>query len=73
MGHGYVVELKYLKQNEGSESRIDAAASKAVRQLRQYLADPALARQFPTVRFTGLALVFHASELVRSEAVAVGA
>ena len=73
MGHGYVVELKYLKQNEGSESRIDAAANEAVRQLRQYLADPALARQFPTVRFTGLVLVFHGSELVRSEAVAVGA
>ena len=71
MRHGYVVELKYLKQNERSDSRIDAAAGRAVEQLRQYLADPELARQFPTVRFTGLALVFRASELVRSEAVSV--
>ena len=71
MRHGYVVELKYLKQNERSESRIDAVAGGAVEQLRQYLADPELARQFPTVRFTGLALVFRASKLVRSEAVSV--
>ena len=71
MRHGYVVELKYLKQNERSEGRVDATASRAVEQLRQYLADPELARQFPTVRFTGLALVFRASELVRSEAVSV--
>ena len=71
MRHGYVVELKYLKRDEGSQGRIDAVASRAVEQLGQYLADPDLARRFPTVCFTGLALVFHASDLVRSEAVAV--
>ncbi|MDE0445137.1 MAG: hypothetical protein OXH96_00585 [Spirochaetaceae bacterium] len=39
-------------------------------QLRQYLADPPLARQYPAVQFTGLAIVFHGWEMVFSDAVA---
>ena len=38
-------------------------------QLRRYLADERLARQYPSVRFTGLALVFRGWELARCEAV----
>ena len=68
MRHGYVVELKYVRPGEGDE-RAAAAAQRATAQLRRYLADESLRRQYPTVQFTGLVLVFHGWELIRSEAV----
>lgn len=37
--------------------------------MRRYVADERLARQYPTVRFTGLAVVFHGWELTHAEAV----
>ena len=49
--------------------RAAAAVREAVDQLRRYLADERLARQYPSVRFTGLALVFWGWELARCEAV----
>jgi len=48
---------------------VAAAASEATAQLRRYLADERLARQYPGVRFTGLAVVFHGWELAYCEAV----
>ena len=39
-------------------------------QLRRYLADERLARQFPNVEFKGVALLFRGWELVHSEEVA---
>ena len=69
MRHGYVVELKYVKRGERGEQAVEAAAAEAAAQLRRYLSDETLGRQYPTVRFTGLALVFHGWELVREEAV----
>ena len=68
MRYGYVVELEYVKRGERA---VDAAAGEAVAQLRRYLSDETLGRgrQYPTVRFTGLAFVFHGRELVRGEAV----
>ena len=70
MRHGYVVELKYVKRGERKERAMDVAAAEASAQLRRYLADETLSRQYPTVQFTGLALVFHGWELVWREAIA---
>ncbi len=74
MRHGYVIELKYLKRSESAgEARVAAAAREAQTQLRQYLADERLTHQYPTVRFTGLAVVFHGWELVYCHAVVAAA
>ncbi len=68
---GYLIELKYLARSEQADgARVAAAAGDATAQLRRYLADERLARQFPGVRFTGLAVVFHGWEMVFSDAVA---
>ena len=70
MRHGYLIELKYLKRGESATAaRIAAAAREAQEQLRQYLADRRLPRQYPSVRFTGLAIVFHGWELAHADAV----
>ncbi len=72
MGHGYVIELKYLKRGEpADEPRVARAAQEEAAQVRRYVADERLARQYPTVRFTGLAVVFHGWELAHIEAVRV--
>ena len=71
--HGYLVELKYLKRGEPADgARLEALRGEAAGQLRRYLAEERLGRQYPGVAFTGLALVFHGWELVGSEAVAAG-
>ena len=71
--HGYLIELKYLKRRESAdEAGVAAAVSDATEQLRRYLADERLARQFPGVRFVGLAVVFHGWELAYCDAVATG-
>ena len=69
--HGFLIELKYLKRSEeAGETRVAAAVDGASAQLRRYLADARLARQYPAVQFTGLAVVFHGWEMVACEAVA---
>ena len=74
MRHGYVIELKYLKRGEpAGEARVARAAREAAAQVRRYVADERLARQYPTVRFTGLAVVFHGWELAHTEAVSAEA
>ena len=71
MRRGYVIELKYLKRSApAAQARIAQVAGKARAQLRRYLGDERLARQYPAVRFTGLALVFHGRELLHCDAVA---
>ena len=68
--YGYVIELKYLKRGAGdAEARIETAAREATAQLRRYLADERLARQYPKARFTGLAVVFHGWEMAPCKAV----
>ena len=72
--HGYVIELKYFKRGQVADrARIAATARTAEDQLRRYLADARLARQFPKVRFTGLAIVFHGWEMAHCSAVEAGA
>ena len=70
MRYGFVIELKYLSRAREPEPRVTAMADAAVAQLRGYLADRRLARQYPDVEFKGVALVFHGWELVHSEEVA---
>ena len=71
IGHGYVVEIKYLKRGESAdESRVAAVAAEAESQLHRYLDDESLARQYPAVSFAGLVIVFHGWEMVHCEAVA---
>ena len=68
--HGYVVEIKYLRRGESAdETRVAEATREAQAQLRRYLGDESLTRQYPTVAFTGLAVVFHGWEMVRCDAV----
>ena len=68
--HGYLIELKYLARSEpADETRVAATVSEATAQLQRYLADDRLARQFPGVRFTGLAVVFHGWEMAFCDAV----
>ena len=66
--HGYLLELKYVKRDEG-EAELDAALVEAKRQIERYLADERLVRQRPEVSYTGLAVVFHGWELARCVAV----
>ena len=68
--HGYVLELKYLARRDGaSEARVAQATRDAAAQLHRYLGDGRLKRQYRSVRFTGLVLVFHGWELVHCDAV----
>ena len=72
-----VIELKYLKRSErfqrgepASAARVARAAQEAAAQVRRYVTDQRLARQYPGVRFTGLAVVYHGWELVHADAAA---
>ena len=70
MRHGYVIELKYLGRGApAGAARVAAVARQAVEQLQRYVADERLARQYPAVRFTGLAVVFHGWQLIHAESV----
>ena len=61
--------IRDLKQYPIGEG---CAAGSGVDQLRRYLADERLARRYPSVRFTGPALVFRGWELACCEAVPCG-
>ena len=64
-----MVELKYLKRGDGGDAAAQSALEAAKGQLRRYLADERLAKQHPSIHFTGIALVFRGWELVGAEAV----
>ena len=67
-GHGYILELKYLKRSESAE-RVASLGREATAQLKRYLDDNTLRQRRPGVRFIGLALVYHGWELALAEAV----
>ncbi|MBF0352994.1 MAG: AAA family ATPase [SAR324 cluster bacterium] len=69
MSWGYLIELKYIKRDELTDTRLEQEITKAQTQLRQYLADDRL-KQYPAhVTFTGIILVYHGWELVYRGAV----
>ena len=68
---GYLIELKYLKRDgQAVGAHAAAAVREATAQLQRYVADERLKRQYPGVRFTGLAIVFHGWEMLACDAVA---
>lgn len=67
--HGYLTEIKYLKRSAAAGERdIRAAVRIATGQRQRYLADERLARQYPSVRFLGVVIVFHGWEMVYCDA-----
>ena len=68
MGHGYLIELKYMKRGQFSKARCDSLIEEADAQLAQYLADTSLARVGGHVQWTGITLIFHGWEMVWSGA-----
>ena len=74
IGYGYVIEVKYLKRSERMDESVVAETLCGAReQVAGYLADKGLRRRAPSVRYVGLAAVFHGWELAACEAVAPGA
>ena len=73
IGYGYVMEVKYLKRSERVDESVVAETMRGAReQLKGYLADGGLRRRAPSVRYVGLAVVFHGWELAACEAVEPG-
>ena len=74
IGYGYVMEVKYLKRSERVDGSVVAETLRgACEQLKGYLADEGLRQRAPSVRYVGLAVVFHGWELAACEAVEPGA
>ena len=74
IGYGYVMEVKYLKRSGRVDESVVAETLRGARaQLKGYLADEGLRRRAPSVRYVGLAVVFHGWELAACEAVEPGA
>ena len=70
---GYLIEVKYLKRSERVDESVVAETMRGAReQLAGYLADEGLRRRAPSVRYIGLAVVFHGWELAACEAVEPG-
>ena len=73
IGYGYVLEVKYLKRSERVDESVVAETLRGARsQVAGYLADEGLRRRAPSVRYVGLAAVFHGWELAACEAVEPG-
>ena len=66
--NGYLLELKWLKPS-ANDAQVAVLAKEATAQLRRYLADESLGLRRPSVRYVGLALVYHGWKLAHAEAV----
>jgi len=62
--HAYLIELKYFKRGQISDSLLQQAIEDAETQLTQYLQDDIIQNLYAQVQSTGLVLVFHGWELV---------
>ncbi len=60
--HGFLIELKYLKRDQWSETEAEKMMSDAKNQLKGYLQDPQL-QQKSALKFTGIVLLFCGWEL----------
>ena len=68
--HGYLIEIKHINDEKTGEDNVQAAVEKVERRLRHYLADERLSQLYPTVAFTGLAVVFCKSAMVHWQEIA---
>ncbi len=70
--YGCVVEVKYLKRGEGTETAVAAALDAAAGQLRRYHADPRLRRSFTNSIPLLIAVVFHGWEIAATRRIEAG-
>ncbi len=64
MRYGYLIELKYLKRGEYSESRLQGLVAEAEAQLQKYASDARLTKLQGKVALKLLVLVYHGWELI---------
>ena len=63
----YMIELKYLKRGELTDSLLQQTIEEAQGQLAHYLQDEILQNQYASLQTIGLILVFHGWELIYCE------
>jgi len=61
---GYLIEIKYIKRGEMTESVLKKATGEAKKHLAQYAQDPRFAEKYKDRTITRLALIYHGWELV---------
>ncbi|MBF0239342.1 MAG: AAA family ATPase [SAR324 cluster bacterium] len=67
--YAYLLEVKYFKRDEMTESKLQQVVQKAKDQLTLYLQDEIITQQYAQVKTLGLVIVFHGWELVYLEQV----
>ncbi|MBF0238344.1 MAG: PD-(D/E)XK nuclease domain-containing protein [SAR324 cluster bacterium] len=67
--YAYLLEVKYFKRDEMTESKLQQVVQQAKDQLTRYLQDEIITQQYAQVKTLGLVIVFHGWELVVLEQV----